>query len=170
MWTTVTNAIANAGCVLDLNDLNTWNDGSISVMLKFISWMIFLTHFALYWCNTGVVSAIGVHFTGCLQRVWNCSLFLVQWAMEMKTMESWLICHVRVTFLLGLDITVCLYVSLEYSMCNEPCLCFHLCTLSLAACEYTFMHKIMLHAGSWSHRAALINVFLKYFLVRSCSS
>lgn len=60
MWKTITKLVQLLGM------FRAWTlrmDGSISVMLKFIYWIIFLSHFALYWCNTGVVSAIGVHFT-----------------------------------------------------------------------------------------------------------
>lgn len=97
MWKTITKLVQLLGMFL------AWTlrmDGSISVMLRFIYWIIFLSHFALYWCNTGVVSAIGVHFTECLQRVSGCSLFSEQWAagMSIRNLEIWLIHHGTLTF------------------------------------------------------------------------
>lgn len=70
-------------------------------------------------------------------------------AMSHRNENFGFIHHVSAAFQLQRDLilfSVCLNVSLKYSMCNEPWLCFHLCTLSLAQshfpqapCEYALV-------------------------------
>lgn len=134
MWKTITKLVQLLGMFL------AWTlrmDGSISVMLRFIYWIIFLSHFALYWCNTGVVSAIGVHFTECLQRVSGCSLLSEQWAAVSRRnehQESGNIAHPPWNF----DISVFWNGIFNFCLCVTYYACRRSCYGSICSLNHHF--------------------------------